>query len=1020
MRQTAASLRDFAERIALISPEVRAVGRRDSGWLTIGQLDQAASGLAWELVSRGVAPGDVVGLLLPRSVEFVVAAFAAWKVGAAYTPIDPAAPERDRSFILDNSNVRCVIASDGAVGRATGRQYCLVDDAMPARGTELRPFESIPLTPEDPAWVLYTSGSTGHPKGVIGSHGASLNRCTWMWEAQPFDGHDVSVQNTAPSVVDSIWEVWGSLAQGTPVVMPPAHASYDLDLLSEILAENQVTRICLVPSLLRAMLTTFPDLADRLPDLGIWTCSGETLDRNLANMFRTSLPGRTLLNQYGLTESCADVTTYDTRELMHYDGGDARVPIGRPIRGTEVFILDDQMRPVPTGDPGELWLAGPSLANGYANAPELTRDRFVVNGMGTADILFRTGDVVQIGPDGMLYHLGRRDRQVKIRGFRVEADGVEAVLKECEGVRDAAVRAWTTGDEGQLAAYVVPEALGEAPDVRELRDQMLKNLPPHAIPSSFTVLTELPRTASGKTDYKLLPAPGGFRVGSDVVEPRDEIEATIARIWRKILKTRHFGVLDDFYEIGGHSLALMRVIARVNSAYGVRLRRRDLTHARTVEAQARAVGRLADATPGSAGSIASVPAQRMTTQDDVGVDRASETQAAMWLHETCSAPGLYNIQLAFRIVGELNTDALRRALSDVVAAHRALRLGLEHEGDVLRLVENQSALSGSPLVVVETSEAIVRQQLSDEGAWPFDLAKGPLLRVLLLKVGITDHVMSLTVHHTVCDGQSLRTLLASLTAAYEARLAGAVPHAAASDGPVAAPTRASYRSLDRYPPALLPTDRPRPKRPDGHGASLKINVPTALLARVRGRARLLRTSPFLMCCAAFAVVLASWTGQRRFAISVPIADQHDEGAEDVVGCFMRTVPLNIDVPESTRVPELLQSLRGALEEAYEAPSVTRVEVDGQPPQLMLAYDEAHYQALSLPLTAITPMAVDSKSSKLDLTLYLDEADEHYDCRIEYSTALFEEGTMHEFGQDFLKTLTWVCGEENSFVGKASD
>ncbi len=999
VRTNATSVRNLVEERAQTDPGLRAVGRRGAGWLTLGELDRRAGELARRLAGQGVGRGDVVGLLLPRSVEFVVAVFAVWKTGAAYTPIDPAAPERHRSFVLENSDVEVVITADETAGRATGRLYCLVGSSSPEYA---EPFTSVPLAPEDPAWILYTSGSTGRPKGVVGSHGASLNRCTWMWEAQPFRSDEVTVQNTAPSVVDSLWEVWGSLAAGTPVVLPPADASLDLDVLVGILAENGVTRLCLVPSLLRALLTTYPDLASRLPDIRIWTCSGEVLDRDLAELFRTSMSDRILLNQYGLTESCADVTTFDTRELTLGADDDARVPIGRPTRGTEVFIVDEDLRPVADGEPGELLLAGTALANGYANAPELTAGRFLVNGLGTGVTVFRTGDVVRLGPDGNLRHLGRRDRQVKIRGFRVEPEGVEAVLQECPGVRDAAVRAWTRGDDTRLVAYLLPQVPGSPPDSGDLRARLSKALPSHAIPASFVVLTEFPRTGSGKTDYNLLPEPAGHDPESTVLEPRNEVEEAIAQIWRETLRTGGFGVLDDFFELGGHSLALMRVIARLNATYGVRLPRRDVMADPTVESLARLVGR---------SSLATTSAGALEPPADTGFSRASETQSAMWLHEQWSrAPGLYNIRLAFRITGDLDAEALGAALRDVVAEHRALRLGLRYVDGALRLQDRDLA-AGPHWTVSPTSDELVRTRLEEDGSEAFDLAQGPLLRGLLLKVSDTDHVLGLTVHHAVCDGQSLRPLLTSLSAAYAARAAGVPPRFQPSTAPVAVEDPPARPSGERYPPLELPMDRPRPAKPDASGAVLNLAVPRGLATMVHSRARRLRTTAFTLCCAAFATLAAAKTGQRQFAISIPIANRNDPRLENAIGCYVRTVPLNLEVRPAASLPELLAGIRSSLDQAYDAPSVSRVDVGGRPPQVMLAYDEAHESDFSLSGVKVTPMKVGSSSSKLDLTLYLDESATDYSCRIEYLTGLFDEDTIRRFGQEYLETLASFCGED---------
>ncbi|MFI9274833.1 amino acid adenylation domain-containing protein [Kitasatospora sp. NPDC052896] len=1001
MRETAACLRDLVEARALSHPDARAVGRDGVGWLTTGQLDRAAGDLAGRLARQGVGPGDVVGLLLPRSVEFVVAVLAVWKAGAAYTPLDPNAPEQHRAFVLDNSGVRTVITDDEAAGRATGRRVCLVGDLEWARSVAAADFASVPLAPADPAWVLYTSGSTGRPKGVIGSHGASLDRCRWMWREQPFDELDVCVQNTAPSVVDSVWEVWGALAQGVPVTVPPAHASLDLDLLVQILSENAVTRICLVPSLLRALLGALADLGDRLPRLKTWTCSGETLDRDLATAFHTTMPGRRLLNQYGLTESCADVTTYDTADLA--DGADdARVPVGRPIRDTRIVVVDEELRPVADGEVGELLLGGPALANGYANAPELTNDRFLADVLGDGVTFFRTGDLVRKTTDGVLHHLGRRDRQVKIRGFRVEPEGVEAVLKECPGVGDAAVRVWSRGEEPELAAYVVPGTPAGAPDVGELRARMLDHLPSHAIPASFTVLPAFPRTASGKVDYKLLPEPDRRPARSGTEGPRDATEEAVAAIWREVLGTGRVGLRDDFYELGGHSLALMRVIAHVNAEFAVRLWVRDLSPSLTVESLAHAVRR-------TAGRAEDDGAADTAERTSTGIDLASHTQEAMWLHEKFSqAPGLYNIQLAFRVHGPLDTRALAEALDDVVTRHRALRIGFEHRDGALRLRERAPGACSVKPDIVETTADRIGTLLADEGARPFDLAQGALLRALLLRTDEDTHVLSLTVHHTVCDGQSLRPLLASLRAAYASRLAGEVPRVRASRSPVAVPETRTRQPARRYPPLQLPTDRPRPRRADGLGASFRIDLPAGLAARVREQARRLRTTSFTVACAVFATVLAEWTGRRRFAISIPVSGRGPETGDDVVGCFMRTVPLHVDVPAGADLAELVTGVREAVHQAYDAPSATRLADGERPPLVMLAYDEAHGADFSLHGTRVVPLDVRSRSSKVDVTLYLDEAGDDYDCRIEYATALFAEDTLRHLGKDFQAALDRCC------------
>jgi amino acid adenylation domain-containing protein len=369
----------------------------------------------------------------------VTALLGILKAGGAYLPLDPTYPSARLGFILEDARppvvvtqaaVRARLPRDGApvVCLDTEREAIAgMSDSSLAAGT----------TAEGVAYAIYTSGSTGTPKGVLGLHRGAVNRFAWMWATYPFADGEVCCQKTSLNFVDSVWELFGPLLQGVRTVIVPDDVVLEPAALVDVLATNRVSRIVLVPSLLRVLLDAYPDLDRRLPDLAQWICSGEALSRELCDRFHASLPQRTLLNLYGSSEVSADSTAYEATAALSL----SRVPIGRPIANTRIYLLGRHGQPVPVGVPGELHVGGDGLARGYLNRPELTAQKFVPDPFVAhpGARLYRTGDVARYLPDGTLEYLGRVDDQVKVRGFRVELEEIETVLARHPGVKESAV-----------------------------------------------------------------------------------------------------------------------------------------------------------------------------------------------------------------------------------------------------------------------------------------------------------------------------------------------------------------------------------------------------------------------------------------------------------------------------------------------------------------------------------------------------------------------------------------------------
>ena len=561
--------------------------REAARYFTYSQLQERSNRLANYLRKLGARPGTRVAICVDRSLDMYVALLGILKTGASYVPLDPAfPPARIESMLLDSDPVLLITQHKLRSNTPMNRITTVAIDAdwhiIASESSAAFAFEDS--NNAERLYVLYTSGSSGRPKGVEGTHRGALNRMEWMWERYPFQAGEVCCQKTNVGFVDSVCEIFSPLLAGVPSVIVPQEALVDPEVMLRTLGENRVTRIVLVPSLLRALLEHAPNLGERLPHLKLWSCSGEMLPWELAKKFRKAYPGATLLNIYGSSEVAADVTWHEV-SAEEADANEVEaatsVPIGRPIRNSQVYVLDEEMNAVPVGVRGEIYVGGAGLALGYWRQPELTAERFVGNKIAPekSQKLYRTGDLGRwrLGRDkagkevGELEYLGRRDSEVKVRGMRIELGEIETVLARHEWVEEAVVELSGTGVEQRLIAYVVGKE-GTAPSARELRRYVRTKLPEHMVPASFVKVEELPLLSSGKVNRRALGATAGVSLAEQgIVGPRTEVERKLAGMWAEVLKLKEVGVDQNFFELGGHSLLVLQVMARIRREFEVEL-----------------------------------------------------------------------------------------------------------------------------------------------------------------------------------------------------------------------------------------------------------------------------------------------------------------------------------------------------------------------------------------------------------------------------------------------------------------
>ncbi|MBB1154507.1 amino acid adenylation domain-containing protein [Amycolatopsis sp. DR6-1] len=819
--------------------------------VSYAELDALSNQAAHWLRARGAGPESVVGVRLERGVEMVVALIGILKAGAAYLPLDPDCPEDRLQFMVEDSAATTVINPGDLTGLGESRE--------PVAGV---------VRPENAAYVIYTSGSTGRPKGVVIEHRGIVNRLRWMQDEYGLTTRDRVLQKTPFGFDVSVWEFFWTLSVGATLVMARPGGHRDPGYLADILVAERITTAHFVPSMLRAFLA---GPVPRLPVRRV-LCSGEALPDELAERFHR-LVGAELHNLYGPTEASVDVTA--TRCLP----GEP-VTIGYPIANTRVHLLD-----------GELTIAGVQLARGYLNRPALTAEKFVPNPFAETpgERLYRTGDRARRRADGAFEYLGRFDHQVKIHGNRIELGEVEAALHAHPMIAAAAAAV----HEDRLVAYCVYRA-GAVPSTSELRARLARTLPEPMLPAVWMSLVALPLTPSGKIDRNALPAPDGARpaLGVEYVEPRNADEAAIAEIWAETLGVSPVGVHDPFLELGGRSLAATRICARVSRSTGRRVSVADLFTAPTVAELAE----LAAAAP---------PVRDVHS----GQTAISAAQHRMWFLDQLSGPSAtYTMYEAYRCAGELDVEALRRALAEVVRRHETLRTTFRSRRGGPELVV--SAAGEIPLTVVDgPAEEIVDAELRR----PFELARGPLLRCTVIRGEPGRFTLLAVVHHIIADDTSMEIFWRDLAECYAGR-ASALPELAASH---AAPDQGGLEywksALAGAPPAIeLPDSLARPARQAQLEGTVEFSVPQRVVSALEAAATEAGATGFMALLAAFVLDLKRATGRDDLVVGTFAGNRPSVEAEELIGLFVNTLALRVRVPGDPAYPEVLAAVREAV------------------------------------------------------------------------------------------------------------
>ncbi len=1004
----------FAAQVARTPAAVALVAGEER--ISYRDLDRRANRLAQRLRRLGVGPESRVGVALERTPRLIVALLAVLKAGGAYVPLDPAYPRDRLAFVLAD-------AQEGQESPLLLTEERVLDRLPPFAGTTLLldeedlSNESGPLASaviddnraDNLAYLIYTSGSTGRPKGVAITHRSAAALLDWA--SGVFPAAELAGVLAATSITFdlSVFELFLPLTTGGTVIL-----AADALELPRLPARNEVTLINTVPSAMAALVR-----AGGVP-AGVRTVNlaGEALKRALVDEIY-ALPGvEKIFNLYGPSED----TTYSTWVLVPH--GETHEPtIGVPIANTQAHIVDRSLGLLPVGVPGELCLGGEGLARGYLNRPELTAEKFIPDPFGEQPgRLYRTGDLVRRRVDGELEFLGRIDHQVKVRGFRIELGEVEAALLAHPDVVETVVVA----QDQRLVAYVSPAVPAD------VRERLGERLPDYMIPALYVGLPELPRTPNGKVDRKALPDPEPAGGIMPALAPRTPMEELIAGIWCEVLHLDRVGPLDDFFALGGHSLLATQVVSRLRDVCGVELPLRSLFEAPVLASLAARVESARRETAVFAPPI--VPGSR---DSDLP---ASFAQERLWFLEQLGDEGAaYNLPVVLSLRGPLDPSALAAALSEVVRRHEALRTVFRQaRPGVVQVITPRRPV---PLPAIDlrglpSPEAEAGRLAIQASRQRFDLAQGPLLRALLLRLADDEHRLVLSMHHIVSDGWSIGVLgreLASLYASFSAGLPSRLPELGVQYADFAVWQRAWLQGevlaghltwwreqLAGLPPVLdLPTDRPRPAARSGQGGRVRFHLES--VAGIAGLARRNGATLFMALLAIFQTLLARWSGSDDVAVGSPIANRNRAETEPLIGFFVNTVVLRAGFADDPTFGDLLWQVREATLGAHAHQDFPFEKlVEELRPERALSHAPLFQVMLILQNLAAPPPAwpgletslteVSGDSSRFDLTLAFAVDRDGLRGEIEFDRDLFDETTARRLLGQYLTLLEAVSGE----------
>lgn len=993
------------------------------------ELDNRSNGLAAQLVRQGVQSGSIVGISIDRSIELVIGILGILKAGAAYLPMDPGLPDSRLRSILEDADVDTVLTGKGLAHRFDGlvKQKVLLEES--AKWIQNTP-PNVKIDWESPAYVIYTSGSTGRPKGVVLEHQSVCNHMHWMNQRFPLTEEDRVLQKTSISFDASVWEFFAPLLSGACLVMAQPGIHADPLSLANTMIQEQISVLQVVPSMLRMLLEE--NRFQECTSLKRVFSGGEVLTAELKEQFFRRLPDTPLINLYGPTETCIQVLYYECKQQGHKN-----VPIGTPISNMQIFILDENKNPVPVGMTGEIYISGPGVARGYLNRPDLNQEKFIPNPFGSGR-MYKTGDLGRWFPDGNVEFVERQDHQLKIRGFRVEPGEIEALLMGYNSVRAAVVVGrGKPGESSTLCAYVIDDGKTDAATLKEYLSQWL---PDYMIPSHVVFMDQFPLTLSGKVDRKALPEPQVTDVNTDEEAAATPLEEKVVNIWSEVLGVDRVGVNHNFFDLGGHSLLAVQVTTQARQHFGVNIPIQWIFDYPVLRDWAKEIEKQQ-----SIGKAGKRPSLQTLARRNQSIPLSFSQQGLWFIEQLEPGSPLYNVPRLYRLAGELNRDAAEKSFFALANRHEILRVTFRDREGMPAQIVNESAL---PTITFQSgmSEEEVRRQVDIEAQMPFDLEKGPLLRVVFFSLDNKNHLMLVNMHHLICDLWSMGILIKEWLSFYQAYQTGqpanmeSLPLQFTDYARLEEDLLSSdemERQLDFWKNKLggeLPTLTLFPNQSHGvtrssQGKEERFRIPSDLVEKLQGVGGRRNATLYMTVMAAFQALLHRYSQQNDIVVGTPVAGRMDTETDNLIGCFVNTIVVRTDLSGELTFNTLLDKVKLEFLQAFNHQDVPFEKVvralrpdrdQSHSPlfQVMFSFQSRLDSSTKIPGLEIKgDEYIHTGTSKFDLTLYIELEEDGWIGYWEYRTDRFEEDSVKRMSHHFLNLLKAIADDPDKPINR---
>ena len=1002
--------------------------------LSYRELDAKANQLAHWLVEQGVGADTIVPILMDRSMEMLIAINGVLKAGGAYLPLDPEHPYDRLAFIIDEVQASFVLTQSALQDRVPDNGTAIPIDG---NGIDLSKYRntrpSVAVSPDQLAYVMYTSGSTGQPKGVMLEHRSICNHMLWMMETFPLDGSDAVMLKTPYTFDVSLCELFLPLMTGSQLVIARPGGHKDPDYLIGLINQHQISHIHFVPSLAYLFLNACQQ--SQCPSIRRFLLTGEAVSTELENRFKETFPEAECWNLYGPTEAAVHASSW----LCGQENSVHTVPIGRALPNTRLYVVDGRMNLVPPGLIGELLIGGVQVARGYINRPELTAERFVDDPFSDEPFkAYHTGDLVKMRTDGVLEYIGRNDFQVKVRGLRIELGEIESTILRYPGITQCAVLAREDRDKDQrLVAYIVAgtELTSWLPDLKAYIGQ---TLPDYMMPQHFIQLTSLPLISSGKVDRKALPAPDlTASTGPDYAAPETRLESELSQIWSDVLGVPKVSVTADFFDMGGHSLLGTQMLAQIKSQYGVTLGLGKLFEAPTVRAMAELITR-------STGSEERSPTIPRKPED--AVVYATPQQQVWYLYEKIAPEAFaFNLPAVFRFQGNLDIPALEGALNTILRRHDILRSNfINADGQVQISVDDSRSIELEPRPLsdygisdIESLESALRADV----ATGFDVESEPLFKVRLIRAGENDHILFLLIHHLVFDGWSFDLLLKEMCTLYNAYSKGLENPLAPL--PVQFQDYAYWQqeglqsqAMDDHlnywketlggdlPVLNLPLDFERPYVQPNRSKGVKFDIGQTAVDALEALAVRHQTTFFMVLMALYVLMLHRFSRQSDLIVNVPVYARNQDELSGLMGPLINVLVCRFKLTENSSFGDLVHHVKetvlGAMDH-QDIPFGTLVREINPPrdssrnpiAQTLFNYQDVRNRQDQMEGIQRSQINLDRTGVETDLDVWFKRKANGIEAGFEYPVELFERATIDSFVASFKDSIQLLTEKQDA-------